>query len=232
MSTQVKWNGKWVDLNLDARNISIANFSIGNSNTPWVNFGSGYKASLQILGMSESNRAVCFLEPANGNITELVCSTNQLEFYSDTNTEFSGVVLYSTSRYLSENKIISTDKLTNEEIERILPQIAEGLHIRQVNVRIGENDYEKIEFLDVRQVTDAVFSRQECTEQEKTDYQDLDITQKILVTYTLQGGTMENSQKVDTIYLNGNDFPVKGITNGVEWNISWEGFDGAVEGES
>jgi hypothetical protein len=56
----------------------------------------------------------------------------------------------------------------------------------------------------------------------------MNIKEKITVTYALQGNSIESSPKVDTIYLNENDYPVRGISNGVEWTISWEGFGGEL----
>ena len=228
MSTRVKWNGAWVDLNFDSRNINIANFLVGDQNTPWENYGSGYKARVSILEMTEKSHAACFLEASEGNITELVCKANELEFYSDSNAVISGIILFSANDYFTENKILPIGKLTEEEIERIIPQIAEKLHISPVSIQVDGQLREVIEFLNVRQVTEAKFSRQDCTEKEKETYKDLGIEQKITITYALQGSSIENSPKVDTIYLNENDYPIRGISNGIEWTIDWEGFGGEL----
>lgn len=226
MSTRVKWNGNWVNLNLNEGNANIANFLVGDQNNPWESYSSGYRARVPILGITEKSSVACFLDKSDGDITDLICKANELEFYSNSDTEASGIILFSANSSLTENKIFPVGKLTEEEIERIVPQIAERLHIRSTNVQVNGQPREVIEFLNVRQVTEAKFSRQDCSEEEKEANKESNVTQKILVTYALQGGSMEDSPKVDTIYLNENDFPVKGITNGVEWNIDWEGFDG------
>ena len=228
MSTQIKWNGQWIDLNLSSGAAKIANIEI----EPGVfeeNSSFGYEASIPILGMTDKNFAICLLNNFDGEISNIQCINNALKVYASKEISASGIVLFSASGTMTENKIIYIGQVSEREIERIVPEIMEKLHMQSTFVYADDGGQQELfEFTNLRQVTGAVFKRETCSEDELNQQinKDMNVKEKITVTYALQGNSIESSPKVDTIYLNENDYPVRGISNGVEWTIGWEGFGG------
>lgn len=201
MAINLKQNGIWHELG-DLGQTNISNFEIQPSDWEENVQSLNYVASVDILGMTSTYSAIVLFDSGQDGLEiTATCAAGAIYFYcaSVPTKALSGNIIYSCSG--QKTKIYYVGGLSAEDARQVEDQVIQRLPISVV--KDGNAEYVQIEKM--RQLTNAVFSRN---------------GQNITINYTLEGGI----EMQDSILLDVNDRPQSGVSNGVAWEISWNGF--------
>ena len=88
--------------------------------------------------MTDKSYAICLLNNFDGEISNIQCTNNALKVYASKEISASGIVLFSASGAMTENKIIYIGQVSEREIERIDPEIMEKLHMQSTFVYVDD----------------------------------------------------------------------------------------------
>lgn len=230
MSIKIKQNGQWVNLHVLSGDTNIIDLNLLPSD--WVEYiedgVTKYKSSTPVNGLNSQFRAIAFLNYTGEDVFEkIVCEEDSITIHSSAVPEnIIGTALYSINNLGSENRIYLVGGVTKEQLDEIIYQIEDKIGLS------SSSDGDFTDFTKMRQLKKAVFklepwnNSEEGESGEKPISDNANLVNRIVIDYLLQGEAIDqNSTRKDYIYLDEQDYPVCGNTNGITWQIGWEGFE-------
>lgn len=213
MFIRMKRDGKWVDLSIPAAKVSFFEGTLSSSEWDKDDETGFFFQDISIENITEQYSVVALLEykdKRNMDGVIVMSGAVRVNMKAAPERDIKTCLLYTKGK--GDSSYFLIDTMTEEDIAGITEKIQSNLPCK-----ISEDGF--VYFEKVRKVTGI--KNELYTEEER---------KKIKITTFLEGYSEDSfslpTSTIDIIELDSFGYPIKGETDGSEWAIEWQGFEG------